>query len=190
MWFGLETMVSANPPIEALIEALLFVADGPVSIAELSHALEREVDEVQQALAQLGQQCDARGTRVLCSHGRFQLVTAPEAGPAIQRLLGQDGSDRLSPAALETLAIIAYNQPVTRAQVETIRGVNSDSVIRTLVGKGLVASAGRLEQVGRPELLSTTGEFLQYFGLSSLHSLPALPDAQDAPDPSEALGVA
>jgi segregation and condensation protein B len=104
------------------------------------------------------------------------MITVPGAAPAIERFLGMDRSGRLSAAALETLAIIAYRQPITRARLESVRGVSSDGVLRTLQAKELVAPVGRLEQVGRPILYGTTFEFLQYFGIASLEELPHLPD--------------
>ncbi|MHA1572719.1 MAG: SMC-Scp complex subunit ScpB, partial [Alphaproteobacteria bacterium] len=110
---------------------------------------------------------------------RVQLVTMPDAAPVVERFLGISRSGKLSGAALETLAIIAYRQPITRAQIEAIRGVNSDGVIRTLQAKALVAPVGRLEQAGRPILLGTTFEFLQYFGIQSLDELPSLPELED-----------
>jgi segregation and condensation protein B len=102
------------------------------------------------------------------------MVTAPEATDHVRRFLGLELSGRLSPAALETLAIVAYRQPVTRAEIENIRGVNSDSVLRTLINRGLIEEQGRLEQVGRPIVYGTTFEFLQQFGLSSTDELPPL----------------
>jgi segregation and condensation protein B len=102
------------------------------------------------------------------------LVSAPESAPYIERFLGLSLSGKLSAAALETLAIIAYKQPVTRPQIEAIRGVSSDGVLRTLISKGLIEEVGRLETVGHPVLFGTTFEFLQYFGLSALSDLPAL----------------
>ena len=95
-----------------------------------------------------------------------------EAGPAIERFLGLEISGRLSTAALETLSIVAYRQPVTRAQVEAIRGVNSDSILRSLIRRGLLEEVGRAETVGRPILYGTTFEFLQQFGLGELRDLP------------------
>ena len=105
---------------------------------------------------------------------RLQLVTVPQAAPQVEHFLGLEVNLRLSQAALETLAIVAYAQPVTRPQVEAIRGVNSDSVLRTLLAAGLIEEAGRADTVGRPILYQTTFEFLQQFGLSSLQALPAL----------------
>ncbi|MDW8071163.1 MAG: SMC-Scp complex subunit ScpB, partial [Anaerolineae bacterium] len=115
-----------------------------------------------------------RGVRVQRHGEQLQLVTAPGAARYVERLLGLSGGGSLSPAALETLAIIAYKQPITRPEIEAVRGVNSDSVLRTLLSKGLIQEVGRLETVGRPVLFGTTLEFLQYFGLSGLDELPPL----------------
>ena len=160
--------------LTSLIESLLFVADAPVTPAQLAAALDVEPKAVEEALDQLAADYQQRGLRLQRKAGRVQLVTAPEAAPAVERFLGLELSSKLSPAALETLAIVAYRQPVTRAQVEAIRGVNSDSVLRTLINKGLIEEVGRLEQVGRPILYGTTFEFLQYFGLQDLQELPPL----------------
>ena len=160
--------------LTSLIESLLFVADAPVMPAQLAAALDVEPKAVEEALDQLAADYQQRGLRLQRKAGRVQLVTAPEAAPAVERFLGLELSSKLSPAALETLAIVAYRQPVTRAQVEAIRGVNSDSVLRTLINKGLIEEVGRLEQVGRPILYGTTFEFLQYFGLQDLQDLPPL----------------
>jgi segregation and condensation protein B len=162
--------------LEALIESLLFVANHAVTAAQLAQALKAEKADVEEALAALeaSYASDGRGLRIQRKGERVQLVTAPEAGPHIQRFLGLELSGPLSQAALEALAIVAYKQPVTRAQVEAIRGVNSDSVLRTLVGRELIEEVGRLDQVGRPILYGTTFEFLRQFGLGSLEELPAL----------------
>jgi segregation and condensation protein B len=107
---------------------------------------------------------------------RVHMVTAPEAAEIVGSFLGLEHSGKPSPAALETLAIIAYRQPITRAEIEAIRGVNSDSVLRTLINRGLIEEQGRLEQAGRPIIYATTFDFLQHFGLSSLEQLPRLPE--------------
>jgi len=164
--------------LTSLIESLLFVADAPVMPAQLAAALDVEPKAVEEALDQLAADYQQRGLRLQRKAGRVQLVTAPEAAPAVERFLGLELSSKLSPAALETLAIVAYRQPVTRAQVEAIRGVNSDSVLRTLINKGLIEEVGRLEQVGRPILYGTTFEFLQYFGLQDLQDLPPLDEGE------------
>ena len=164
--------------LTSLIESLLFVADAPVTPTQLAAALDVEPKAVEEALDQLAVDYQRRGLRLQRKAGRVQLVTAPEAAPAVERFLGLELSSKLSPAALETLAIVAYRQPVTRAQVEAIRGVNSDSVLRTLINKGLIEEVGRLEQVGRPILYGTTFEFLQYFGLQDLQDLPPLDEGE------------
>ena len=165
--------------LQALIESLLFVADQPVAVGQLARILEVQETAVQEALSAMdeGYVHAKRGLRLQRRGEQVQLVTAPEAAPHVPRFLDLELSGPLSQAALEALAIVAYRQPVTRAQVEGIRGVNSDSVLRTLVGRGLVEEVGRLEQVGRPILYGTTFEFLQQFGLSSVGELPPLDEA-------------
>jgi segregation and condensation protein B len=164
-------------PIKLLIESLLFVADEPVAVDRLASVLEVGPDQVEQALAELNDEYAGRGLRLQHKKQRVQMVTAPEAADWVRRFLGLELTGKLSSAALETLAIIAYRQPVTRGDVEAVRGVNSDSVIRTLVHRGLVEEQGRLEQAGRPIIYGTTFEFLQEFGLSSLDQLPPLRDS-------------
>ena len=161
-------------PTTAVVESLLFVADGPVSVKQLAETIQCDRIDVEMALEQLQQECQHRGVRLQRFGDRFQLVTAPEASDLIERFLGLSLSGKLSTAALETLAIIAYKQPITRPEIDTIRGVNSDGVLRTLVSKGLVEEIGRLESVGHPVLYGTTFQFLQYFGLSSLVELPEM----------------
>lgn len=162
--------------LQALIESLLFVADQPVTAGQLAKALAAEKMAVEEALSALDEVClrEGRGLRLQRKGDRVQLVTLPEAAPYVERFLGLGLSGPLSQAALEALSIVAYRQPVTRAQVEAIRGVNSEGVLRTLVGRGLIEGVGRLEQVGRPILYGTTFEFLQQFGLRSVDELPPL----------------
>jgi segregation and condensation protein B len=160
--------------LEALVESLLFVAEEPLAVERLGTALQVSVEELEAALDRLEQEYAQRGVRVQRNGGRVQIVTAPEAADAVRRFLGLEASARLSPAALETLAVVAYRQPVTRAGIESVRGVNSDTALRTLVNRGLVEEQGRLERAGRPIVYGTTFEFLQQFGLQSLDQLPAL----------------
>jgi len=175
----LERPQPNDSELEGLIEALLFVADGPVEVARLAAALEVEPERVQQALAAWPTKDARRGLVISRSGGRVLLTTRPDAALAIERFLGVDGGARLSSAALETLAIIAYLQPVTRARVDAIRGVSAAGVIRTLIARDLVQVVGHLEQAGRPELLGTTFGFLQYLGLAALDELPRLPQIED-----------
>ncbi len=158
--------------LSSRIEALLFVADEPAQLRQLAQALEVTEQDVESALEQLAERCRERGLRLQRSDRQVQFVTAPQAAPDVQRFLGLDNTSTLSTAALETLALVAYRQPLTRPEIESIRGVNCDSVLRTLVSRGLVAAQGRLEQAGRPIIYGTTFEFLQYFGLSDLSDLP------------------
>lgn len=160
--------------IKSLVESLLFVADEPVQIEHLASVLQTSLEQVEEALRNLNQEYVQRGLRLQRKRQRVQMVTAPEAADYVRTFLGLELSAKLSPAALETLAIVAYRQPVTRAQIEAIRGVNSDSVLRTLINRGLVEEQGRLEQAGRPIIYGTTFDFLQQFGLSGLEQLPSL----------------
>jgi segregation and condensation protein B len=158
----------------AKIEALLFVASEPASVGQLAQVLHVGEAAVEEALEALAARYQERGLRVQRIQRQAQFVTAPEAAECVQHFLGLDASTRLSTAALEALALVAYRQPVTRAQVEATRGVNCDGVLRTLLSHGLIAPIGRLEQAGRPIVYGTTFQFLQYFGRADLSQLPSL----------------
>ncbi len=161
-------------PLKTLVESLLFVAEGPVGVAAIARALEVEVSQVDEVLAELKHDYAERGIRVQRSREKVQLVSAPDAAPAIEKFLGIDGTGHLSPAALEALAIIAYRQPITRPAIESVRGVNCDGVIHSLLARGLIQEVGRQETAGRPILYSTTFDFLQHFGLRDVDDLPPL----------------
>lgn len=163
--------------LKLLVESLLFVAEGPVTTSALAHALEAPPEQVDSLLAELASDYAARGMRLQRVRDRVQVVSAPEAAPVIQKFLGIESSGHLSAAALETLAIIAYRQPVTRPGIEGVRGVNCDAVIHSLLARGLIQEMGRMETAGRPILYGTTFEFLQNFGLSSVDDLPPLEQA-------------
>jgi segregation and condensation protein B len=180
-----ETLASpaqgpAEADLPAVLESLLFVAPSPTPVARLAQVLAATQEAVEAALARLAAMYveDRRGLRLLRKGDRVHLTSAPEAAAYIERFLGLDLSTRLSQAALETLAVIAYRQPLTRAEIEAVRGVNCDGVLRTLITRELVESVGRLEQAGRPFLYGTTVQFLQYFGLESLDRLPTLPETE------------
>ncbi len=160
-------------PLQQL-ESLLFVAAEAVPIHDLALALELQPERVEELLVLLAADYRSRGIRIQRHHDRVQLVSAPEAAPAVQRLLGVQTSARLSNAALETLAIIAYKQPVTRAGVEAIRGVDSSGALRTLLQRGLIVETGRMQTAGRPVVYATTEEFLKQFGLDNIGQLPPL----------------
>jgi segregation and condensation protein B len=167
---------SENQPrdIPVALEALLFVSAEPVASSQLAVTLEISIAAVEQGLQQLEGELQTRGLRLQRHGGRVQLTTAPEMAELIERFLGLEATSRLSRAALETLAIIAYQQPVTRPYVEGVRGVNSDGVMKSLLGKGLIQEVGRADGPGRPILYGTTPDFLQHFGVSSLTELPPL----------------
>lgn len=177
---GEENNNGCTPPEwDAVLESLLFVADEPVTVSRLAQALEVTPSEVEAALETLQSEYRDRGMRLQQDGDRVQMVSAPEAASYIERFLGLELRSRLSSAALEALSIVAYQQPVTRAQVEAVRGVNCDSVLRTLASKGLIEQVGRLASVGRPILFGTTFDFLKFFGLGSLDDLPPLDVEED-----------
>lgn len=160
--------------LSAQLEGILFVAAEPVSLSELAESLEMDVRSVEAGLVDLDLTLKTRGLRLQRHAGRVQLTTAPELAPDIERFLGLETRTHLSRPALETLAIIAYRQPITRPQIDEIRGVNSDSMLKGLLFKGLIWEMGRTQGPGRPILYATTPEFLQYLGLNSVADLPLL----------------
>jgi segregation and condensation protein B len=176
-----DSVAYLRPMVELaiLVESLLFVAPEAVKITVLADTLEETPERIEEALADLMTGQATRGVRVQRQGERVQMISAPEAAAAIERFLGLDLTTKLSPAALETLAIIAYRQPVTRAQIDELRGVASDGVLRTLIHRGLVEQGERLEQAGRPFQFRTTFDFLQHFGLQSLGDLPLLEEARE-----------
>jgi segregation and condensation protein B len=163
---------AADLSVEAL-EALLFVAERPLSRREIASVAGVDTETVDAVLGDLEVALRTRGIRLIASGERVQLATAPEAGELIARYTGAEGT-RLSPAALETLAIVAYRQPVTRGGIERIRGVDSDYVVRSLLHRRLVMEVGRAATPGRPILYGTGFDFLERFGLTSLDELPVL----------------
>lgn len=162
----------------AQLEGLLFVAERPLARAEIARLCRVDRATVDERLGELAALLDGRGIRLIGDDERVELATAPEAAPLVARYVGHEGP-RLTPAALETLAIVAYRQPVTRSTIERIRGVDSDYVLRGLVHRRLVADLGRAPLPGRPYLYGTTFEFLERFGLGGLEELPVM-DAEAA----------
>lgn len=162
--------------ITALLEGLLFVADAPMAASQFARALQLDIATVEAGLEALTQfyVTGNRGLRILEHNKKFQLVTVPAFAPLIEEFLHLDSSTRLSGPALETLAVIAYRQPVTRMQIEAVRGVDSASVLRSLLQRGLVEEVGRLELAGRPILYGVTDLFMQHFGITKLGELPVL----------------
>ncbi|MFS0880954.1 SMC-Scp complex subunit ScpB [Metabacillus niabensis] len=164
---------------QSIVEALLFASgDEGLSLKQLVTVLDLEEQEVLEILKDLekGYQAKERGIELVEVAGHYQLTTKKEHSPYLKRLVETPVNTSLSQAALETLAIIAYRQPITRAEVEEIRGVKTERPIHTLVTKALIKEVGRAEGTGRAILYGTTKEFLEYFGLKSIEELPPLPD--------------
>lgn len=173
---SLAATAQAPAPIElteAVLEALLFVAEKPLSRREIGALAGTDRATVDARLGDLEVSLRARGIRLLVDGDRVELATAPEGGALVARYVGADAV-RLSPASLETLAIVAYRQPVTKSAVERIRGVDSDYTIRTLVHRRFIVELGRSVAPGRPFLYGTGFDFLERFGLTSLDELPPL----------------
>lgn len=165
-----------RPPIElteAALEALLFVAERPLTRREIATLAGTDRDTVDARLGDLEVALRDRGLRLVVDGDRVELATAPEGGALVARYVGADAI-RLSSASLETLAIVAYRQPVTKAAIERIRGVDSDYTVRTLLHRRLVVELGRSDAPGRPFLYGTSFEFLERFGLTSVDDLPPL----------------
>lgn len=172
-----RTAVLEERELKALLEALLFVSHEPVSIDRLMATLgHTSPSEVRQSLQHLGGDFDreGRGLQLVEVAGGFQLVTRPDYAPWIKRLDRARSVPKLSRSALESLAIIAYKQPIVRTDIEQIRGVETSSVLRTLLERKLVRMVGRKDSPGRPILYGTTKTFLQHFGLRDLSELPPL----------------
>jgi segregation and condensation protein B len=166
---------SENGDLIAALEALLFVASGPVSPTQLAEVLGKNAAEINTGLKLLDEQLgNHRGVNLQWHKNKVQLTSSPKYAKLIEEFLGLEASSRLSRAALETLSIIAYKQPATRPQLDSIRGVNSDGVIKSLLSKGLIEEVGRAEGPGRPIMYATTPDFLQHFGIKSLIELPPL----------------
>lgn len=180
---GLQTTAQ----VAAAVESILFVSGRPLEYSELRKLLDIDELALSDSLAMLAQQLESqgRGIRLQRLGTQVQLVSAPENARFIAALLGLPMTAKLTNAALETLAVIGYRQPITRAQIEAVRGVNSDRALASLVQHGLVAEIGRAHTIGRPALFATTPDFLQQFGLTSLEQLPR-PEILD--DPADMQG--
>ncbi len=158
------------------LEALFFVSDEPLTASVLAQALDLDRAEIEALCERLGTELEERGSGLVLRNvaGGWRLYTHPDTASAVERFVLSSRQARLTKAALETLAIVAYKQPVTRHQITAIRGVNSDGVLRALTDRGLIEEAGRDETPGRPVLFGTTPGFLERLGLPSLASLPSL----------------
>jgi segregation and condensation protein B len=162
--------------VKSILESLLFVNERPIQLTEISRILELKNKEIKQAFEILKDEYKNRdsGIAIVSVAGGYQMCSAPFNEPWIKKMYSHQNKQKLSTASLETLAIIAYKQPITRVEIEEIRGVNVDGVVRKLGELGLVKTAGRKEVVGKPFLYITTRKFLEYFGINSLEDLPNL----------------
>jgi segregation and condensation protein B len=178
--------------LAAAIESLLFVSGRPLERAELRKLLDIDDQRLQSSLQTLERDLieQERGVRLQRMGEQIQLVTAPENARYVAALLGLPMTAKLTTAAMETLAVIAYRQPITRSQIEAVRGVNSDRALASLIQHGLVAEVGRAQTVGRPALFAPTSEFLQQFGLTSLEQLPHVSIQEETATDEEAGQVA
>jgi segregation and condensation protein B len=174
-------------PLAAQLQALLFVAAEPVSPAELAEAAQMNVKTAEATLVDLEAALATTGLRLQRHAGRVQLTTAPEHATMVERFLGLEARSHLSRPALETLAIVAYNQPATRPQIDSVRGVNSETMLKSLLAKGLIYEMGRADGPGRPILYATTPDFLQHLGLNSIADLPPLQSVEVSESHDEML---
>jgi segregation and condensation protein B len=167
--------MTRSDELGAFLEALLFIAERPLTTAEIAELAEVPAVQAEASLSVLGEDLaeDERGLRLQRLDDTWQLVTAPEVGARLAAYAAREEA-RISPAALEALAVVAYRQPCTRSDVERVRGVDSDYVIRSLLHRRLIAEVGRRDTPGRPILFATTFTFLERFGLTSLEDLPPL----------------
>lgn len=169
---------AASPKLryESIVESLLFISGDPLSIKEISSIIECSTSYTKELLEGMSKKYDKenRGIRLVYINNTYQLVSKPENSDFVQKLLKTNIRQSLSQAALETLAIVAYKQPVTRIEIDDIRGVKSDSAVVSLIEKSLIEDVGRKEVLGRPIMYGTTSEFLKHFGLESLKDLPVI----------------
>ena len=159
--------------LSASLEAILFSSNRPLKVRELQQATDSDKTAIEHALDELRSALDGRGVMVMRHHDEVHLATRPEHSAAVRRALRPEVSGRLSPAAYETLAIVAYQQPVARSRIEEVRGVNCESVLGNLELRDLIAEVGRGQGPGKPKLYGTTMRFLQVMGLESLDHLPS-----------------
>ena len=168
--------LSRKSEIKSAIESMLFVSGEPLALRELSNNLGLKEKNVEEILNEMANEYEDknRGIRLISINGGYQLVTESENSDFVQKLLKKNKKHSLSQASIESLAIIAYKQPITRIDIDEIRGVKSESAITRLIERGLIKDIGRLEVPGRPILYGTTDEFLRQFGLQTIKELPSL----------------
>ncbi|KUK46895.1 MAG: Segregation and condensation protein B [Anaerolinea thermophila] len=168
-------MDEARTKNKNIIEAILFISSGSIPLDQLSKFLELPTSDILSLITEMNEEyTGSHGLRIMLHNQRVQLTTDPKLALELEEFLGLEITTTLSRAALETIAIIAYKQPITRPQIDEIRGVNSDGVVRTLLSKGLIQEEGRAESIGKPILYGTTEDFLHYFGLQSIKEMPEI----------------
>lgn len=160
----------------SIIESLLFVSGEPLDIKQIASIIECSISFTEELLKEMAKLYDieSRGIKIINNNGSYSLATKSDNSSYIEKLLGINSRQGLSQAALETLAIVAYKQPITRVDIDEIRGVKSDRAIYTLIEKGLIKENGRLDVIGRPILYGTTQEFLKYFDLENIDQMPSI----------------
>ena len=163
--------------LQQQLQAILFVAPGPVTIEELATATNAPAEDVNHELEILAAAFQDSGIRLSQLDGQYRLVSAPEAAAAVRNFLQDQANSDLSRPALETLAIVAYRGPLTKTALETIRGVASETMLRNLLSRGLIMEAGKSPEPGRPQLYAVSHGFLSHFGLTSTGELPPLPES-------------
>jgi segregation and condensation protein B len=168
-------MEISYPRLKTILESLLFITKKPVTLEELQSVTGVDIKLIEKTLYDLIVEYDGRGVNIVKIAGGYHMVTRPENVDFVDKLIHSPIETTLSNAALETLAIIAYKQPVTRLNIENIRGVNSDGVVDTLIDKRLIKEIGKSEGLGRPILYGTTVDFLRHFGLKDLKDMSPLP---------------
>nr|WP_199798386.1 SMC-Scp complex subunit ScpB [Clostridium fermenticellae] len=172
----------------SIIESLLFVSGEPLNLKQIASIIECRTDFTERLLEEMNNRyrdSEDRGIELMCMDGQYSLVTKPRNSNYVEKLVKNNSRQSLSQAALETLAIIAYKQPITRIDIDEIRGVKSDRAISGLMEKNLIRDSGRLDVPGRPILYSTTDEFLKYFGFNTLNQMPQLDEFMEDRDKTE-----
>lgn len=167
--------------IESIIEAILFASGSSVSVKNIANAIEQDEKTTNKIILNLMNKynLENRGIKIIQIENSFQMCTNPNFFSYIKNLYSIPQKKTLSQTLLETLAIVAYKQPITKSQIESIRGVNSDHSVNTLIKYGLIEEKGRLDAIGKPILFGTTEEFLKYFGFSNLNEMPKIPDLEN-----------
>jgi segregation and condensation protein B len=170
-----------NPGLDIFLEAVLFTASEPLSVTRLAEATGEKPEAVKAALEVLRGRLTG-GTQLAEAGGSYRLTTAPAAADVVRQFVESTNRQELSRPALETLAIIAYKGPITKGNLDTVRGVASDTMVRNLLARGLITEAGRSSEPGKPPQYAVSHAFLQHFGLSGTHELPPLPEAPPSED--------